>query len=616
METADINTFQNLNDFYEFVEKVDAFKVSTISHKLKELLDADEDTTVKEVIDFEMQAFHFILKDGFARGYIQTPAADGKTIFEYPSAKTLSDDATQYYLKRANETANNSLRIRYLQILLSSGNKQLASVCITPLIDAYFQELDSYFKLSAYQKINSHQWRSVLKNLLPLLLKAKHRVQDWTVVVNRLFFSPGIVPIEAKYRLAEIIIDNRRLFHKDDLLKIYMDLVSMSGQKPYVEDCSAIEQLAAVAIRFAKFLSIDHKVWHDKNGYAYIAQMEKRQSDTSNMIPMHFCEKAIAEFQLAGNKTKVEELHLVYAELRKKFKLDEFPIELDQEDLMEWYGHLDEKAKYLVGKNHPEAILNYLSNGNDIFPDITWLKQYAEKRKSFMDAVTLSKIDINKNSSKKIVTEKEQDWHKIFEQYNYYLEFSVLPLLRRIFYYGFIKQKISFQTIIDFLSKHTWIGCTLASTDSGGKEIKYNWLSVIAPSLHYFHSGLDALFFSKANHINLVICTDSLAMKFEGLIRDFARLIGAHTTIMSKGNMREMYIDELLDLDKMKEYFDENDMLLFRYLFTSKNGLNLRNNIAHSFFHFNHYRVEHMVLMIMALLRLGKYQVDTSKQTM
>lgn len=80
--------------------------------------------------------------------------------------------------------------------------------------------------------------------------------------------------------------------------------------------------------------------------------------------------------------------------------------------------------------------------------------------------------------------------------------------------------------------------------------------------------------------------------------------------------MREMYIEELLEIEEMKKYFDENDMLLFRYIFVSKNGLNLRNNIAHSFLQFNDYRIEYMLLLIMALLRLGKYTVDTSKQTL
>ena len=107
---------------------------------------------------------------------------------------------------------------------------------------------------------------------------------------------------------------------------------------------------------------------------------------------------------------------------------------------------------------------------------------------------------------------------------------------------------------------------------------------------------------------------DSIVLKFEGLIRDFARLLGLQTTILTKGYMREMYIEELLEHHEIKKYFNENDLLFFKYLLTSKHGLNLRNNIAHAFLRFNQYQVNHMLLLIVVLLRLGKYTVQTEKQ--
>ncbi|MDQ3842877.1 MAG: DUF4209 domain-containing protein [Bacteroidota bacterium] len=91
------------------------------------------------------------------------------------------------------------------------------------------------------------------------------------------------------------------------------------------------------------------------------------------------------------------------------------------------------------------------------------------------------------------------------------------------------------------------------------------------------------------------------------MLRDFARLIKANTIVNDKGIMREMYIEELMAESKVQEYFNEDDLLFFRYLFTSKGGINIRNDIAHAFYRFEHYTFDKMVLVIMAILRLAKY---------
>lgn len=45
----------------------------------------------------------------------------------------------------------------------------------------------------------------------------------------------------------------------------------------------------------------------------------------------------------------------------------------------------------------------------------------------------------------------------------------------------------------------------------------------------------------------------------------------------------------------------------FNYLFSNDGGLNLRNNIAHCFYTPRDYHPDKMLLLIAALLRLGKY---------
>lgn len=613
--TSEEIEFISIADFYEKAEQINAYKTTAISWRLKDLIEQTNDAADKQVLQYEMEAFHYVLTDGKAKGYTSSPEKDGVTVWEYPDIKKITTDSLQYYNNRLSKTKNNSLQLRYMQIIVCSGDKILSAAWFKKLIDGLIVEIKKY---EAFGEITegANDLRVLIKNAFAFAAKAKHRYNEIADLCFS-FFQKGY-PVSGKYRLIELIITHRKHYQKEQLESCYLACINLSGAPPYSNNLSAMEKLSAVGVKLAKIINQPFKEWHEKSGLLYEKEMFKRLSDDkSNMMPIHWCEKAIEEFQKAGMPDKVKELHVQYAGLRKNFKLDSYQTELNREAMTEWYGWLDHQAKYLVTHNEPEALLNYLSNGNDIFPNITWLKEYADKKEgSFMDSMTISKIDANKNSSKKVISDEDHNWNRIYDSYNYYSEFYVLPFLRRIFFYGFLKQKICYKTIIEFLYHKTWVGSTLVSKDSGGNDIRYNWLSLIAPALFNFHREFEGFLFSETTRINLVLSVDSLVLKFEGILRDFARLLALPTTIMAKGNMREMYIEELLELDGMKKYFDENDMLLFRYILISKNGLNLRNNVAHSFLHFNQYRIEHVLLMIMGLLRIGKYTIDTSGQTL
>jgi hypothetical protein len=120
------------------------------------------------------------------------------------------------------------------------------------------------------------------------------------------------------------------------------------------------------------------------------------------------------------------------------------------------------------------------------------------------------------------------------------------------------------------------------------------------------------LMYSENRFQNFVLCIDSLALKFEGILRDFAKVIGAPSQVHSKGWNREAYIEDLLEDEKIKSFLHEDDVLLFKYLFTSQ-GQNIRNNVAHSFYKFHHYKPELMILIILAVLRISKYRVNVDK---
>ena len=114
------------------------------------------------------------------------------------------------------------------------------------------------------------------------------------------------------------------------------------------------------------------------------------------------------------------------------------------------------------------------------------------------------------------------------------------------------------------------------------------------------------------NFPNFVLSLDSLTLKIEGIFRDLCQLSGIAVSHQTKDNLgrnivHEKDINALLYEDAIKKLFDEDDLLFFKFLLIEKSGYNLRNKIAHSLMSFQEYDCDYMHLVILALLRLGKY---------
>jgi hypothetical protein len=131
------------------------------------------------------------------------------------------------------------------------------------------------------------------------------------------------------------------------------------------------------------------------------------------------------------------------------------------------------------------------------------------------------------------------------------------------------------------------------------------------PSLNEYFIQMN-YFIASGNLPDFVLPIDSLTLKIEGLIRDICNFSGVATFYFiqdEKGRQiaREKDLGALLYEGKIKELFDEDDLLFFRFLLVEKAGYNLRHRLAHSLLLFQEYHVNFMHLLILTLLKLGKY---------
>jgi hypothetical protein len=190
-----------------------------------------------------------------------------------------------------------------------------------------------------------------------------------------------------------------------------------------------------------------------------------------------------------------------------------------------------------------------------------------------------------------------------------YLENQYLPMINLTIIEAIKEKKIAFAELIEFLRKHTWFGKTVVKKIQN-QEIAFNWLSLLAPSLLEYFEQINR--FLAVGRCNLILCIDSLILKIEGLLRDLCNYSGITTFFQTEDKQgrtiyQEKDLNRLLHEEKMKELLDEDDLFLFRFVLVEKVGYNLRHKIAHSLIFYGEYNINYMHLLLLLLLKLGKF---------
>lgn len=168
--------------------------------------------------------------------------------------------------------------------------------------------------------------------------------------------------------------------------------------------------------------------------------------------------------------------------------------------------------------------------------------------------------------------------------------------------------------MIEFLKNNTWYGQDLTYLNADGQLEGFDWIKLLSPSLFSFfaQSEID-IKQNKDDTTGYILAIDSLVIKFEGLLREFSRLIGAQTIeIKESGTQERISFEKLLDNEKLKNIMPEDDIAFLKFLFTTE-GMNLRNNIAHCFYKARDYWAGTMFLLIAALLKLGHYKLTETE---
>ena len=597
-------SFETLEQAHEFAETLeqDWVSIRNYAHALKNLQLNSNKKEERENAQWEIDFMQFMLDKGKVNPYMSGTDKEGQ-ISEYPSFDNFTESTYNYLVDRIDKTRNNLLIARFSQIMWNS-----------PLKSAKFAKsaIDAYIIILSGGKFS------------------KGRDRDgYNIYFNALYLS---AKVNYKFQFLLGMVDDDSLFCEEDRVSIYVGFLDLKNVKVkhvlgYIElldsvitkkyedkDFSGLEWALNIAIKLAKKCSNDTKRYRSLLAECYVGSAEERMTDTSLMIPIQLYSQALEIYQQLNDNIKSEEISLKIVELRQDFKLGSVRTEFSEAESKLIFDYFNAKADRFLDRDIDE-FFNLLINGIEMFPNADDLRnKISQEKQSLIDLFSKSYVDINNNQRKGAEDKLDKEKQKLYEQYGLFVTMEVGLFMEILFRKGIASGQLSYQTIINQFEKRTWLGFTYQQRSGGGEIEQYSWLSLLAPSLFEYFRQEEAGILSHKYKPNHILVIDSLTLKFEGVLRDFARLIGAPTIRYSKKAQgeREMYIEDLLGNKKVQEYFDENDRMLFKYLFLNE-GINLRNNVSHCFLKYHDYKNAHVYLLIAAFLRIGKYQINSGK---
>jgi len=585
--------FKNLDEYYEYLENDINFQYLDLNtyKYITALRDKIEDESTKKLCSYELFFADFSIEEGKHIPKFQSGAN------AYPTLE-LFDDNYDYIKTRADKVQNPKYKAKYNHLLWLSPQKHIDFAKVA--IESYLLLLKNS-SFSVDDNLQCFSFAKYFKNLFILSQTVNHKKDEIISYLVSLLESDKLNDF-TKYSLMDFIIANGKKIDASITQKFF----DYSQNKISNLDERVIESYLKLLVILSQKLNTSPSEFHEKLGDYHISQLDKEKN--KGFIAHHYYTNALEEYKKANNKTKIEKTAVLLEQAKKTIDLKKVSFELEDEKyntlFNQWWDSIKEKTTQLTENGTAKDIYGYLILDN-LLPKAPVLNE--EIKPVMLDLVSTMTFDINKNVSK--------NKSGGINPYSIHINNFSINHIWLVVSKGIKSGIISFDSLIGYLKNNSWYGQDYTYLDTNNETQGFNWIELLSPSIQSFfvQTEIDI----KTNNHNpqgYILAIDSLALKFEGLLRELSRMIGAQTIeIKENGTEERIGFDKLLDNEKLKALIPEDDIAFFKFLFTSS-GMNLRNNVAHCFFTTKNYTSAVMLLLIVALLRLGNYKLETKEK--
>ena len=607
----EMEDFNDLESLYKCVEDQvitdrNLYQITDLFMELRDAKQNENSPGEAEKAQWEIDFLSFVLREGEIGPQCSRIDENGQG-FVYPHLNLFNEKTYEYLITRLDATNNPKLKAQYAHILWCSPkkHKKFAKIAIDSyleLISVYEQRNDDDIHLTALEisevVINAHSIaRQTKEHVERIKSEFKSLVQKFSSVAP----SPAC-------DLIQFALKPKNGFTKDD----FNDLADVCWQ---MAESFATESMIEIS-----FLTLGEEITRrlSKKSYKWIQRIAQNHEARMKLFEKHphaafnFCMKAIENYKKIGDEDKVKELERRYSELKDSMEFGTSRVDVD---LTEIVKPCKELAKEIVKNATPEDIIRCLIWDKNLLPTYQEVEESLKERiKKSPTPYLLPKVvlDQNVNTAQYFDSQAERKYFDILSAYKLKLELLHVHLIKAVLFEAILAKKLNFNVLIDFITKYCWFGKDPSERLPKNMAVN-NWLELIAPALNQYFLQMNFFFADpKTNVPNFVLSIDSLTLKFEGLFRDLCQRFSIVTTYQKEDSsgrniVQEKDLNVLLRQDAMRKLFDEDDLLFFKFLLIEKLGYNLRHRIAHSLMLFQEYSADYMHLVILALLRLGKF---------
>ena len=622
-ESNKLEEFIDIKSAYDYLEKNALnykypHQIAAIFTKVIDKKHEENNSDEEKKAQWEIDVFNFLIKEENIEPRFKLPNDEGK-IVEYPNLSRFEEGTYNYLIERLDSTNNPLLKSRYAHILWFSPKKHAKYAQVA--IDSYLELVKIYEEKDKKSPLDHHglDVLDAIKNAYFLARHIKSKKEIIKSEIKRLIFHFSFnssTSFALRAQLIECMLNEKKIFSKEDFVDIEKICFQVAEALNNAGKIHGAIQMFEIGERVDNKIGKDTQDWRRliAESYETLIEQSKKSNNPASIV---FCQNALENYKKIKDTKKIEELEILYNELKTSIKFSEVKTETD---LTEHIKQCEQIAKKLA-KEEPETIIHVLMLDKNLLPTYKEMEKAAEEHnKKYIADKLLSRVvnDQNGHAAQHFSTDEEIKYYRILWYYKIFLEMEKMPLIKSIFTEGIKQGNLSTQVLLDFFTMHSWFGKVLPKKVPNNQTIEYNWLNLIAPSLNEYFIQMD-YFTSSGNIPNFVMSIDSLTLKIEGLIRDICNFSGVATFTMKKDKLgrdivREKDIRALLHEEKIKELFDEDDLLFFKFVLIEKAGYNLRHRVAHSLMIFQEYNMNFMLLLILALLKLGKFDF-TKKET-
>ncbi len=614
--------FNSNEEVYKYLETLslaDKYpsSVSDIWQKYRDEKYKTKDMDAVNLAQLEMDIFNFTIRDNELHSMRSGSDNEGNPV-EYPSLNNFSEESFEHIKNKYAETNNIYLRVRYAHLLWLSPHKNQKYA--QSAIDDYFtiiSESDQEIKSGELNE-SPHKILYYLKNLFPLSVQIKYRSNEVISLVIEQIKNYKTVKTKnhfLQYNLLRLINDNYKTFKDTPLDEMIEIIWGISNILEVDKEYHPAIQMLEIGESLSKKIGHTKYDWKKNEAIIYEKLLAEAKED---LAAISYCQQALDCYKQIKDSSKIKELEEKFIELKTNVGLQEFSQKIDIEKYIEYCQNVAEE----IAKKDSEEILTILMHAKDILPNKKELEEAVKSQAEltpFLHLLTKTIHDQSGNPIQHFSSENEKVYFHLLENYGHALSMQYIYLIHYIIYTCVRENKLTINSVLDFFEKHSWFGKTFTKKIMG-KVYSFNWLSQITGSLIEYFVQLKNIIHNVNYYPDLVMPTDSLTLKIEGLVRDLCSFNGITTFTQTKDKndkliVKEKDINMLLREEEIEKIFNPDDLLLFKFLLVEKKGYNLRHKVAHGLMHSSEYSIDNLHLLFICLLKIGMYDFTKKNET-